>query len=277
MHPGAVRAHHAKLVPVEQEPGEWGVLAVVRPHPPEDRLVLCPCQGDIEQPQVFAALLDELVLLVDGETVAVVPDVDRAHVPVVPVVEDRHLDRRRIAAPHVGAEHDREFESLAPVDRDHLHRLGVRFETARPLLVLGVAFGVVDPSTQPAGHGRRAQALAHARLVEQLGDVAQVGHEALTGRTGEDASRHVVGAADLLVEGGDPPIAQQGRPSVERPMEVLPLRLRPRSPPARASSRRSSSRRPARLGHVRSAVRAPRATGARLEPARLRRPNQSRR
>ena len=241
-----VRAHHALLVAVEQQTGQRRVLAVTGAHPPQNRLMLGTGERDVEQPQVLAPFLDQLVLLVDGEAVALACDVDGARVPVVLVVEHGNLDRGGVAAPHVGAEHDRELQPLAPVDRDHLDRLGVRFETSRPFLVLGVAFGLVDAPTEPTGHRGRAQAVGHPGLVEQLGDVPQIRHGALTRWTGEDTGRHIVGAADLLVEGGDAPVTQQGGPLVQRPVEVLPIvlagRRHPFGRPADEAGQRSQRR-----------------------------------
>ena len=87
----------------------------------------CSSEGDIEQPEIFAVLLVSLKLQVLAESDGRSPHVDRHVVAVVGVVEDR--DRHGVflakTVPHVGAVNDREFETFAPVDREHLNSLGV--------------------------------------------------------------------------------------------------------------------------------------------------------
>ena len=51
---------------------------------------------------------------------------------------------------------------------------------------------IVDAPAQPGGHGGRPEALGHAGLVQQLRDVAQVGHEALAGRARQHPLGHLV-------------------------------------------------------------------------------------
>ena len=67
------------------------------------------------------------------------------------------------------------------------------------------------------------EALGHAGLVQQLGNVAQVRHEPLARRARQHPLGHLVRAADGLVERGDALVTQQRRPAVQRPVQRLPL------------------------------------------------------
>ncbi len=201
------------------------MLAVGGAGPPEHRLVPGTGERHVQETQVLAALFFELHFLVHREAVPVVPHVDGAPVVFGGVVEHGHVGLVGATVPGEGAEDDRELEALAAVDRDHLDRLGIRFQTAGALLVVGVPFGVVDPAPEPGGHGRRTQPLGHARLVEQLRDVPQVGHEALARGSPQHASGYAVRAAHRLEERGHALVTEQRSPLVQRPVEFLPLLL----------------------------------------------------
>ena len=94
----AGRRDVAVVVAGEQQPAERRVAAVPRARPPDDRLVLGARQRDVGEPQVLAALLDDVLLLVAFEVRALEPDVDRARVAGVGVVEEDRLGVRRDVA-----------------------------------------------------------------------------------------------------------------------------------------------------------------------------------
>ncbi len=191
------------------------VLAVRGAGPPQHRLVAGAGQGDVEQAQVLAAALLDLHLLVAGELVPLVPDIDGAFVGVGRIVEHRDVAGLGVPVPHVGAVDDGELEALAAVDGDDLDGVGVGFEAAGPFLVVGVTFGVVDPPAQPGGQRGRAEAVGDSSLVQELGDVAQVRHEALTRRTVEHTPGDALGTADRFEQRRDPLVAQQCGPAVQ--------------------------------------------------------------
>ena len=182
---GAVRQRRARRVAVEEQARQRRVLAVLRAGPPQHRLVPGPRQGDVEQAKVLAAALLELQLLVDGES------------------RSRRGRRRWCARcrrrgrgrPGPRSDWPRPSQTKGqnttgnsrPLLRwivmtctasasDSSRRARSSFSASR--------VGVVDAPAQPGGHGRRAEALGHAGLVEQLGNVTQVGHEALPRRLG---------------------------------------------------------------------------------------------
>ena len=95
------------------------------------------------------------------------------------------------------------------MDGDHLHCLGIGLEAPGPLLVLGVPGGIMDAPAEPGGHGGRSEALGDARLVQQLGDVAQVRHETFARGTCQHPLGHPVRATHRLEERGDALVAQQ--------------------------------------------------------------------
>ena len=160
-----------------------------------------------------------------GKAVPLASDVNGAHVGVVGIVEHRHVLvlAARAPVPHVGAEHNRELESLAAVDGDDLHGLRVRLQPPRPLLVLAVPGGIVDAPAQPGRHGGRPEALGRPGFVQQLRNVAEIRHEPLARRARQDPLGDLVRAADRLVERGHALVAQQGGPAVQRPVQPLPL------------------------------------------------------
>ena len=180
---------------VEEKARERGVLRVLCSSPPEHRLVAGAGEGDIEQAQALTLLLCLLQFLVGRQAGARTPDVDGPLVRAVRVVKDRDIDRKRPAVPGVRDHHDRELQSLASVDRDHLHRLRVRLQAPSPLFVLAVPVCLQDAPPQPVGEGRRAHTLGDGRIVQQLGDMTQVRHEAFPRRaasTRAGTSRAVV-------------------------------------------------------------------------------------
>ena len=211
---GAVRGNEPGRATVEQKPRQRRMLGILDADPPQHGLVLCPCQGHVEEAEILTAALVELHLLVDGEVSSFVADVDRA-LATHGVVEERDFARVRPPVPHERTEDDGKLEAFAPVDGDDLHRVGIRLKPAGALLALGVARRVVDPSAQPRRHGGRTEPFGHACLVEQLRDVAQVRHEALSRSLGQHATRHAVGAADRLEERCDALVAQESGPLVQ--------------------------------------------------------------
>ena len=198
------------------------MLAVHGAGPPHDGLVTGPGQGDVEQPKVLAPSLLELELLVFVELVALVGHVDGPPILPARVVEDGHLRRAAAAVPGGRAVDDRELQAFAAVDGDDLDRFGVGLESPRPFLVLGVTCRIVDATSQPRGHRRRSQAFGHTRLVEELGNVPEVGHEAFARAALEHSSRNIAGAADRLEQRGNALVAEEGRPLMEGPVQILP-------------------------------------------------------
>ena len=130
-----------------------------------------------------------------------------------------------ISVPRIRAEHDGELEPLAAVDGDDLNGVGVRFEAARALLVLGVTVGLRDTPTEPVRQRGRADTVGHGSLVKELGDVAQVGHETLAVGACEHPGWHGLPEAHRLEEGCHSLLAQATSPVVQGEMELLPLGL----------------------------------------------------
>ena len=106
------------------------------------------------------------------------------------------------------------------------------------------------------------EALGHAGLVQQLGDVAQVRHEPLARRARQHPLGHVVRAADRLVERGDALLAQQRRPAVQRPVQALPLGFVRRGHLFGRPAHEAGQRRQRGAVPCRRAARAPRGGGA---------------
>ena len=123
------------------------------------------------------------------------------------------------------------------MDRDHLHRVGVRLEAPRALLGLRLAISLDDTATEPIGQCRRSDPLDRPRFVQQLRDVAQVGHEPLAIGTGQHTGRQAGVAADRLVQRGDTLVAEAPGPAVQGPVEILPSALIGASPPLQRTTR----------------------------------------
>ena len=81
--------------------------------------------------------------------------------------------------PQERAVDDRELEALAAMDRQHLDRLGVRFEPPSALLLTLVAIRVRDALGQPAAQRGDPESLGARGTVQQLREVAHVGQPAL--------------------------------------------------------------------------------------------------
>ena len=208
--------------PVEEEARQRRVLRVLGSGPPQHRLVAGAGQGDVEQTEALALLLCLLQFPVGRQVRARTPDVDGSLVRRVEVVKDRDVDPKRPAVPGVRDHHDRELQSLASVNRDHLHRLRVRLQSTCALFVLAVAVCLQDASPQPVGEGRGAHTLGDGRVVQQLGDMTQVRHEPFPRRAAQRSSRNVAGGRDRLVERGDTSVTQESTPGVQPSVEILP-------------------------------------------------------
>ena len=207
----------------EHQAPERGVAAVPRPGPPDDGLVLRAGERDVREPEVLPTLLGLVLAAVVGEVDAAHADVDDALVAARRVVEE---DRLRVARdvpglPQVREQHDRELEALAAVDGEHLDRLGVGLQAAAALLVGRVVPGVGDLPAQPRGERGDAGVLGHRRLVQQLGDVAQVGQAPLAVLGAQHALGQALDERDRLGERGDPTGPQQPRPGVQPAVQLL--------------------------------------------------------
>ena len=132
-------------------------------------------------------------------------------------------DPRRL--PEERAVDDRELEALAPVDRQHLHRGGVRLEPAAAVLVVHVVGGLADAGPQPGGEGADAESLGRHLVVEQLPDVEQIGQVALAVLARQDPGGKVLVACHRLEQRCDSSGAQHRRPVVEADVDALPRRV----------------------------------------------------
>ncbi len=217
--------HRAVVLALEDQPPEGRLLRVEGGHPPHDRLVLRPGERHVEQPEVLAALLDPVPLLVLLERRAGAGHVDPPLAARLQVVEDdgRLLVGDPARLPHVGVVDDRELEALAGVDRQHLHRLGVGLEAAAALLGAPVGGRLGDPLAHPGGEGGDAQPRRGRLLVEQLADVAEVGEQALA----EVATEHPLGergrAGDQLQQRRHARAAEHAGPHVHGGVQLLEL------------------------------------------------------
>ena len=120
------------------------------------------------------------------------------------------------------------------MDRDHLHRGGIRLEPAAALFVVGVLVGIVDAAPEPGRHGGGPETLGHPGLVEQLADVAQVGHEALADGPGQHPAGDVVRAADRLEREATPSSRSRAAQRCRDQWRSSHCSSASRSPPARA-------------------------------------------
>jgi hypothetical protein len=76
----------------------------------------------------------------------------------------------------------RVLQTLAPVNGDDLHRLGVALQPPRPLAAAAVATALPAEPLQQRG---QAKPLAVGDVVQHLADVVQVGEVTLAARTGQ--------------------------------------------------------------------------------------------
>ena len=120
-------------------------------------------------------------------------DVDGASLIVDRVMEGGDSLLRAVDVPQERAVHDREFESFAAVDCEHLHGFGIGLEAAAAILVVPVCRGVVDPSPKPGGQCSRPEVVCLRLRVEELAHVAQIGQEPLTRGAAEYALRDMLG------------------------------------------------------------------------------------
>src|SRR5215204_5569613 len=119
-----------------------------RARPPQDRLVLRACQGDVGEPELLAALLNYVLLAVARVLGALERDVDRPLAGLV-VEEDGFVRRYEGWLPQEWAVDDRELEPFAAVDRQDLDSLCVRLEPAAALLVTRVSLRLGDALPKP--------------------------------------------------------------------------------------------------------------------------------
>ena len=124
--------------------------------------------------------------------------------------------------PEVGVVDDRELEALAAVHRQHLDRLGVALQPAAALLVAAVLRGLEHSLAQPGSQRGRSHLLGHRRGVEQLADVAEVGHPALSVDHREQAGGQALLQGDRLHQRRDALRAQHPRPVMQAPVHLLP-------------------------------------------------------
>ena len=89
-------------------------------------------------------------------------DVDGAPAVLVVEVDGVALVGEAARFPQERAVDDRELESLAAVEGEHLHGVGIRVEAPGALVVGALAVGAVDPLAQPAGERGDAELLAPA-------------------------------------------------------------------------------------------------------------------
>ena len=131
----------------------------------------------------------------------------RAPASLSRVVEGVGVVCRQVgAAPRERAPDDAEFEAFALVDGHDLHRILVAFE---PELVFFAATGGVRASAwRASARARRAEALRDRRLVQQVGEVEEIGQAPLAvGHGRADAGARVVRQAARGMRGRNLPPA----------------------------------------------------------------------
>ena len=151
-----------------------------------------------------------------GVSRALERDVDLARAVVV-VEDDRvgHLVVAPDRVPQERAVDDGELEALAAVDRQDLHGVGVGLQPPGALLVATFLDGGADPGAQPARQRGGAEALVDRGAVQELADVAQVGHAPLAVDVLQDTLGQPLGRGDDLQQRGDAAGTQDARPAVQ--------------------------------------------------------------
>ena len=165
---------------ISEQPREEGVALLIPGRAPgQHQPVPRPGEGHIGQP---------LPLLLFGEPLLPIRLVARAPAAVQVQIKVGSVDARRMPAPadpartappsrggfpQVGADHQREFQALAAVDRDHRHRPISPVAVGLVLLRHHPVLRQPQPA-QPVGRGRGPQLLAMEALLHQLGHLLQV-------------------------------------------------------------------------------------------------------
>ena len=222
----ALRSDDAVGVAREEEASQRRVAAFVGACPPDGRLVHRPGERDVEEAEVFPALLAVAEAAVPGDVGAVAADVDRPHVVVLVVVIGRRLVLVDVAGlPGERVVDDRELEALAAMDGQHLNRLGVGIEPQGAILVGAVPVGVGDALPQPGRQRGDAELLLGRDGVQELADVSEVGQPALAAQPPEDPPRDRLGRRDRVEQRRDTAAAEEAGPAVELRVQLLPGRL----------------------------------------------------
>ena len=123
----------------------------------------------------------------------------------------------QIALPDVAVERERQvddriLQALGGPHREHLHGAGVAVEAAAAFG--GTALLLALPA-QPVAQGGKVVMLAVRDILEQLGDVGQVGHVAFAALPGQHAPAHALQLGGLE-DGGDTAVARMSRPLPQR-------------------------------------------------------------
>ena len=187
----------------------------------------CARQRDVHQAEVFAAFFDLRLPLMRGERGAGESHVDRAHVVGVAVVEEHRVRAVRDVTrlPEERGIDDREFESLAAMDRQDLNGFSVGFESPAAFLVRRVLIGLGDAPAQPGGEGGRPHLLGHRGLVKKLCDVTEIREPALTVLRGQQPFRQSLGEHHRLRQIRDALHPQHPRPVVQPFVHEFPVAL----------------------------------------------------
>ena len=181
----AVGDRRVVLLAAAQQPGDAAVALVPRRRPPGHHLGLGAGQRDVGQPDVVAGHLGPPPLLVGGVPAApLAADVEAAGAVLVEqqqlVVEDVPVEAEREVDEGV-------LQALAHPHGHDLHRRGVAVE---PAGALGRAAGAGGLLAQPVEQRGQPEPLAVRGLVQQLGEVREVGHLALAAAPGQHPLGH---------------------------------------------------------------------------------------
>ena len=198
------------LLAAAQQPGDAAVALVPGRRPPGDHLGLRAGQRDVGQPDVVAGDLGPPALLVGSVPAApLAADVEAAGVVLVEeqqlVVEDVPVEAERQVDEGV-------LQALAHPHGHDLHRRGVAVE---PSGALGRTAAAGALLAQPVEQRGQPEPLAVRGLVEELGEMGEVGHLALAAAPGQHPLGHP-GDLRRLEHRGDPASTQVVGPGPQR-------------------------------------------------------------
>ncbi len=187
-----------------------GILGVRRGRPPGHHLGLRPGQPDVQQPQRLTGLLGRRPALPIDPTVGRLP-ADVEHAAAVVVVQQQHV---RLGDPSVERERqvdDRELQSLAGVQGDHLDGGGVAVQPA-DAVGCQVDGGFVPAAPQPFDQRRQSETVGGGDGLQPLPDVPQIGQSPGAALLGEQPGGQVLLDDRHLEQRRHPALGEQPGP-----------------------------------------------------------------
>ena len=185
--------------PAVQEPGKRRVFPVPYPRPGDLATVLRPGQRHVEQTQLVGMLF--VTLPVDGRRRW--PHIQHRRPGVPIVVLGGGLAFRLMTEPGERGEHHGKLQSLGAVHRDDLHQVLVALQAE--LRGFAAAFRLCLEVGEPVQQSAPRQAVAGLGVVEQVGEVQEVGQAARPVRIPQQVGRacRPVGKQQVAHQAGD--------------------------------------------------------------------------